>query len=127
VDIAPEEPDFGYVHKAKQLGLIGECTPSTVCPDVYMGRAGVALMATLIANKGTSDAAVSRFANVPPTHPFLRFIERAAELDLMAPCPASAADAAAVDAGPDASFFCPEGPTTRRTVAIALSRARDLR
>jgi len=127
VDVVPEELDYGYMHKAKEMGITSGCHPTEVCPDLAITRLGVAIVSLEVARAQAYDASTpTRFADVPPS--VSGVVERAAELELVTPCAASEADASAVaDAGADASYYCPEKAAPRRFVAYALARARAMR
>ncbi len=111
-DVPSSHLFFDYITMMRTTGLTSGCTPTTYCPDrtISRGEMSVFLVRALY---GLGDFAFPQtpyFTDVPPTHPFFRFIQKIRELGITLGC--------------TATQFCPDDLVTRATGATLVIRAR---
>ncbi|MBS2017097.1 MAG: S-layer homology domain-containing protein [Deltaproteobacteria bacterium] len=114
-DVPSTSPFFRYVQKLKEAKITSGCTAQTFCGDerVTRGQMAVFLMRALYdeANDGAPRFAASGkpfFDDVPPGHPFFRFVQQLASLGITSGC--------------DARRFCPDDGITKGQAATLAMR-----
>lgn len=117
-DVPPTDPLAGWIERLFAEGLTAGCgvNPARYCGGQSVTRGEMAVF-LVRATRGASyepPAAVGVFADVPPGHPFARFIEQLATDGITGGCGASPAR------------YCPDQPVTRAEMAVFLVRAFDL-
>ncbi|MBI4905817.1 MAG: S-layer homology domain-containing protein [Acidobacteria bacterium] len=112
-DVPDGTPIFPYVQKARDLGLIGGCTPTTFCPSNAVTRtdAAVAVInAKMSALFGAAFSGVTApyFTDVAPSDAGFAHVQKMRELGITAGC--------------SATTYCATRTITRRELAVFLVR-----
>ncbi|HSE98328.1 MAG TPA: S-layer homology domain-containing protein, partial [Blastocatellia bacterium] len=86
-DVPPTHPFYLEIGKISGRGITVGCTATAYCPNDPVTREQVAafIMRTL-GEFDPPDPAMQRFADVPPSSVFYRFIDRLAELNITLGC-----------------------------------------
>jgi trypsin/S-layer family protein len=109
-DVPPSDPGFRYVQKLRDLGITTGCTASAFCPSDAITRGQLAVFLVRARFGEAFSASPSPyFTDVPPSHPFFRYVQKAFELGVLGAC------------GP--GTFCPDTGMTRGDVAGPLVKA----
>src|SRR5688572_4295973 len=109
-DVDDEDYYCGWVEDFKERGITSGCGNNLFCPYESITRAQIAVF--IIRSLGEFDPpfpTVQRFDDVPPTHPFYRFIDRLAALGITDGC--------------GSNNFCPDDVVLRGQMARLTIRA----
>ena len=114
LDVPPDDVFYEFIGKLSAAGITTGCDPSGTmyCPGRAVTREEMAVF--IMRAVGSPDPAPptsQRFADVPPTNPFYRFIEQMANLGITVGCNAQ---------GP---LYCPSSIVTREQMAAFIIRA----
>jgi S-layer homology domain len=113
LDVPFWNPFYAFIERMAVLGITGGCGGGNYCPTSPVTREQMA--AFIIRALGEFDPPLpptQRFADVPPTSPFYRFIERMAVLGITSGC--------------GGGNYCPADPVTREQMSVFLSTAFGL-
>jgi len=112
-DVPPSSPFYRFIDEMARRNITAGCAPDLYCPDSPVTREQMA--AFVIRALGQFDPpvpATQRFADVPPSSPFYRFIDEMARRNITAGCAPN--------------LYCPNDPVTREQMAVFLVRAFNL-
>jgi hypothetical protein len=116
VDVPSSHTFWLWIEALFQAGITGGCgtNPPMYCPDQTVSRAQMAvLLLRGIHGAGyTPPAASGIFADVPPTHPFARWIEQLYREAITGGC------------GTSPLRYCPDQSVTRDQMAVFLLRSK---
>lgn len=116
-DVKPSDSFFDGANLLRQRSVTAGCsaTPLKYCPHDEINRGQLAIFVTRIATGGDGfeSGASPRFADVPASHPYFRWIQKLSELKIYVPCKT-------------ANGFCPEEVVTRGQMAAFLVQLREL-
>ena len=118
IDVPASHPLAPWIEAFAREGITAGCSssPPRYCPETVVTREQTAVF-VLRAKHGAGyqpPAATGMFADVPPDHPFARWIEQLAREGVTGGC------------ATNPSRYCPENPVTRGQMAVFLVRAFDL-
>lgn len=111
-DVPQSHIFFPYIQKFAELQITNGCSATEFCPDrpVTRGEAIVQLIRAKLGDTFTLNPLVPQWFNdVPPSHPFYQYIQKALELHVTTGC--------------TLGLFCPDAPTPREQFAVLLVRA----
>lgn len=109
-DVIPGQNFYLEIGKISARGITAGCTPTNFCPNQATPRDQMAaLILKALGDFNPPDPAMQRFADVPPTNLFYRFIDRLAELNITVGC--------------GGGNYCPSQPVTRAEMAAFILRA----
>jgi hypothetical protein len=112
-DVPPASPFYRFIDRMAVLGITSGCGGGSYCPTSPVTREQMA--AFIIRALGEFDPPLpptQRFADVPPTSPFYRFIDRMAVLGITSGC--------------GGGNYCPTDPVTREQMSVFLTTAFGL-
>jgi hypothetical protein len=113
-DVPPASPFYGFVETLLHHGITGGCAAAAFCPQAAAARGPMAVF-VLAAKEGAGyqppACGTPVFGDVPPAHPFCRWIEELARRGVAGGC--------------GGGNFCPEGAVTREQMAVFLLRTLD--
>jgi hypothetical protein len=117
-DVPPSHPFFIQINIFGNLGITNGCStnPPLFCPDAPVTRGQIAVF--LIRSLMTDNFPYPQtpyFADVPPSHPFFRYIQKITQLGITEGC-SGTSDVIA--------RFCPDDLVTRGTMAVYVIRAK---
>ena len=111
-DVPANHPYFPWIQKLRELGVTAGCSPNGYCPDQWITRGEMAVL-LIRARYGAADtfsfSTNPRFADVPASHPYFKWIQKMGQDGITAGC-------SAVD-------YCPGYLLTRGDAALLLMRA----
>lgn len=112
-DVPASHPFYTFVEAIARRGITSGCGGGNFCPDatITRGQMAVFLLSALGVNDPPQPAAQS-FADVPPTHPFYRWVEELKRRGITTGCAPNA--------------FCPDAAVPREQMAAFLARAFNL-
>jgi hypothetical protein len=109
-DVDPGDPFYLEIGKISGRGLTVGCSSTSFCPNNPVSREQMAaFILRALGEFNPPDPAMQRFADVPPSNPFYRFIDRLAALNITLGC--------------GGNNFCPADPVNRQQMAAFLLRA----
>jgi hypothetical protein len=116
-DVPPNHPFYAFIDQmaVRQISLGCSTTPPLYCPNDIVTRDQMA--AFLVRAKGEFNPPTppsQRFNDVPPNHPFYKFIDRMAVLGITQGCSANP------------PLYCPTSTVNRSQMAAFLVRAFNL-
>jgi hypothetical protein len=112
-DVPPTHPFYNFIDRMAELGITLGCGGGNYCPgDAVTREQMAAFIIRALGEFDPPEPATQRFADVPPTNPFYRFIDRLAELGITQGCAPG--------------LYCPSDPVTRGQTAAFLVRAFNL-
>ncbi len=109
-DVPPSHPFHDFIGKLSARGVTAGCGGGNYCPGLPVSRGQMAVF--IIQALGETDLPTptsQRFADVPPSHPFFKFIDRVAALNITSGC--------------GGGNYCPDKPVTREQMAVFLIQA----
>jgi hypothetical protein len=113
-DVTPPDSYFDYAGLLYQGKITAGCSTSPLkyCPNSLATRGEMALILVTAVTGGKSFAYNSTpyFTDVPPSHPFFKFIQKLRDLGITSGC--------------SATQFCPDDSVTRGQMAVFIIRAR---
>jgi len=114
-DVPAASSFYRYIETLLHRGITGGCAAGQYCPGVSTPREQLSVF-VLVAREGAgylppACAPPSMFIDVPPSHPFCRFIEELARRNVVAGC--------------GGGSFCPGSPVTREQMALFALRTLD--
>lgn len=112
-DVATTEYYYPFVQDLANRGVVSGCTGTTFCPNTTTSRDVMAVLLLRSMGEFTPPTpAFQRFSDVPPSHPFYKFIDRLAVLGITVGC--------------GGGNYCPTLPVLRGDCAIFIVRAFGL-
>jgi hypothetical protein len=109
-DVPTNHPFYTEIGKLSARGVTLGCDTGVYCPDSVVTREQMA--AFIMRARGEfnqRNPIQQRFTDVPPTHPFYKFIDRMAVLQITTGC--------------DVGIYCPGSDVTREQMAAFIIRA----
>jgi len=109
-DVDPGDLFYLEIGKISARGITVGCTATSYCPEEVVTRQTMAaFIMRALGEFDPPDPGMQRFADVPPSNPFFRFIDRLAELNITLGC--------------GGGNYCPADPVNRQQMAALLLRA----
>ncbi len=113
-DVSAANPFYRFVETLLHHSITGGCGPTQYCPATSTTREQMAVF-VLVAKEGTGyvppACTAPRFADVPASSPFCRWIEELARRAVVGGC--------------DAVNYCPSSVVTREQMAVFVLRTLD--
>jgi hypothetical protein len=112
-DVPPSNPFYNFIDRMAMLSITQGCGGENYCPgDAVTREQMAAFIIRALGEFNPPAPALQRFADVPPSNPFYRFIDRMAVLQITLGC--------------GGGNYCPTEPVTRGQMAAFLVRAFNL-
>ncbi|HET9528736.1 MAG TPA: LamG-like jellyroll fold domain-containing protein, partial [Blastocatellia bacterium] len=109
-DVPQSHIFFREIRSISAQAITLGCDPNNFCPDLVVTRGQMAaFIIRALGMPNPPEPAQQRFADVPPSNPFYRFIEQMAVLGITQGC--------------DADNYCPDDPVLRDQMAAFIIRA----
>lgn len=114
LDVPTDHPFAAWIEDLSLRGITNGCGGGNYCPSnpVTRGQMAVLLLKTKLGSSYVPPAATGIFADVPLSHPFVRWIE-----DLYG---------RGITSGCGGGNYCPSAPNTRGQMAVFLTRTFGL-
>jgi len=113
-DVSPSNGFFKFINAMYERGITAGCaiSPLQYCPDSVTTRAEMAvfIIAAIEGGNSFSYTTTPYFADVQPTDPFFKFIQKMKDLGITAGC--------------SATLYCPNDPVTRGQMAVFIIKGR---
>jgi hypothetical protein len=109
-DVSLTHPFIDHITLLARAGVTSGCAAGRYCPDAMIsrGQTAVFLARALIGDSFLFEGN-ALFSDVPPAHPYFRYVQKLAELRIMFGC--------------SGSTYCTDSPVTRGEFAEILVRA----
>lgn len=108
-DVPESDPFYTFIGKLSARGVTSGIGGGNYGSDQPITRGQMAVFVIRALGEPDPPPSMQSFADVPPTHPFFRFIQRMKTLGITSGCSATA--------------YCPDAPVTRGQMAVFLIRA----
>lgn len=111
-DVPVSHPYRNHILLLRLHGVTSGCTSSGFCPEDPVTRGQMAVFVSRAIEGGDTFHYTPEpyFSDVPPQHPYFRYIQRMRDLGVTTGC--------------TATQYCPDAPVTRGQMAVFLIRAR---